>query len=161
MSLKIIGVGELAVARGAGRIIRTIGLGSCIGMSIYDAHTGVVGMVHVALPDSSINHVLANKLPGYFADTAVPSLFAAMLVNGAPNLGGYVIKLVGGAAVLDAKRVFNIGERNLQALQQHIQSRGFAVQALHVGGSVGRSMEIWASDGRTWVMLPGQAAFEI
>jgi chemotaxis protein CheD len=161
MSVRIIGVGELAVVRHKNEFIRTIGLGSCIGLTIYDRQTGVVGMVHVALPDSSVNPRLAEKLPGYFADTGFCALLKAMVAVGATNYQAYVIKLAGGACVMDSNRVFNIGERNFEALKNQVALKRLEIRTLDVGGSVSRSVEIHAGDGRVLVSKPAKEPFEL
>lgn len=161
MSVRIIGVGELAVVRQKDEFIRTIGLGSCIGLTIYDRQTGVAGMVHVALPDSSVNPRLSEKLPGYFADTGFGALLTAMNAAGATNYQAYVIKLAGGACVMDLNRVFNIGERNFEALRHQIALKRLEINSIDVGGSVSRSMEIHAVNGQVFVSKPAKEPFEL
>jgi len=47
-----VGIGQLAISRDPREVLIAYGLGSCIGVSAYDAQTRVAGMVHVLLPDS-------------------------------------------------------------------------------------------------------------
>ena len=52
--------------------LTTLGLGSCVGVVIYDVKTKVSGMIHVMLPDSTKirNNTNRNK----FADTGIQDI---------------------------------------------------------------------------------------
>ena len=64
-----IGIAEYAVSQKP-IILRTAGLGSCVGVIIYDQERGLSSMAHVMLPDSAISRNVALEV-GKFADTAV------------------------------------------------------------------------------------------
>ena len=51
----IVGMADCRVAEGAGQVLATFALGSCIGLAIYDPQTKVGGLLHYMLPDSSID----------------------------------------------------------------------------------------------------------
>ena len=53
--------------------IRTSGLGSCVGVVIYDEKKELAGMAHVMLPDSSLARTGQFNI-AKFADTAVKEL---------------------------------------------------------------------------------------
>ncbi|NQU65674.1 MAG: chemotaxis protein CheD, partial [SAR324 cluster bacterium] len=78
MSQINVGIGELAVSKTKGEIIKTFGLGSCVAMVVLDPKVRAVGLIHIALPDSTINLEKAKKQPGYFADTGIPYLMHEM-----------------------------------------------------------------------------------
>ncbi len=48
-----VGMADLNVVKESG-IIRTTGLGSCVGLTLYDKNIQLVGMAHVMLPSSDI-----------------------------------------------------------------------------------------------------------
>ena len=77
MSVVTLGIGEYGVVNKPGDIIKTHALGSCIAIIMLDPITRSIGMVHIALPESNVHKTRAEKLPGYFADTAVPALLRA------------------------------------------------------------------------------------
>ena len=69
----VVGVGDMKIGR-AGDVLVTHGLGSCLGLMIYDPVVKVGGMLHAMLPLSSINPQKAESNPFMFVDTGV-SLF--------------------------------------------------------------------------------------
>ena len=52
--------------------ITTLGLGSCVGVALYDKTTKIAGLVHVMLPDST--KVRQNQNRAKFADTGIDYL---------------------------------------------------------------------------------------
>ena len=60
--------------------ITTIGLGSCVGVVLYDGITNKAGLVHIMLPDSTKINNNANKLK--FADTGIEMLLEKLLAEG-------------------------------------------------------------------------------
>ena len=52
-SIKIVkvGIADMNIVR-TPSVIRTAGLGSCVGVVLYDLRKEIAGMVHVMLPDS-------------------------------------------------------------------------------------------------------------
>ena len=63
-----IGIADIAVSKDPD-IITTLGLGSCIGIAMYDSASKVGGLVHVMLPDST--KIKQNSNPSKFADTGI------------------------------------------------------------------------------------------
>ena len=53
--------------------ITTLGLGSCVGIVLYDSVTKVAGLAHIMLPDSKQFKTVANPLK--YADLGVEDLF--------------------------------------------------------------------------------------
>ena len=56
----------------AGDTITTIGLGSCVGIVLYERTKNIAGLVHIMLPDSTKIRQNQNKLK--FADTGIQAL---------------------------------------------------------------------------------------
>ena len=68
-------------------MLKTFALGSCIGVAMlaprrFPGGPPVAGLLHIALPDSSVNQKLSLERPGYFADTGIPILIEKMLAYG-------------------------------------------------------------------------------
>jgi chemotaxis receptor (MCP) glutamine deamidase CheD len=82
MSLFNVGIGEWHVASDPEDIIKTYALGSCVAVIIHDVKIGIVGMIHIALPESSIDPEKAAQRPGYFADTGLPLMIEEMKLLG-------------------------------------------------------------------------------
>lgn len=147
-----VGIGELAVSNNPEDHIKTFGLGSCVAIVVLDPKARAVGLIHIALPDSSINLDKAKKLPGYFADTAIPHLLDKMSKLGChPKGKGMAIKLIGGAQVMDPNNRFNIGKRNILTIKKILWSLQLAVSAEEVGGNVSRTVDLNVKTGRVTI----------
>ena len=156
MKTILVGVGEYGASKTPGEVIKTMALGSCVAVILLHPATRSVGMVHVALPDSKISPDRARERPGYFADTGIPSLLAAMARLGCGNSSkGFVVKLAGGAKVMDPKGTFNIGKRNILAIKKILWTRGMGAVAEDVGGSISRTVAVEVDSGK--VMLSSAA----
>ena len=64
-----VGIADLNLVLDPGTIM-TIGLGSCIGIALYDRSLKVAGLSHIMLPDSTQFKNASN--PMKFADSAIP-----------------------------------------------------------------------------------------
>ncbi|GAB7078647.1 chemotaxis protein CheD [Megalodesulfovibrio paquesii] len=154
----IIGVGEFSASRIPGEDLKTFALGSCVAIILYDSSCKVAGMAHVALPDSSINRSKSSELPGYFADTAVPALLAAVSQANAGKLPpGLHARLAGGASVLRGPDQFQIGKRNLAAVRNALAKYRVRISGEEVGGSISRTVSVDLHSGSISIHSPGRA----
>ena len=79
MEIKV-GMADMNVCVSPDSII-TLGLGSCVGVVLYDPSIKTCGMVHVMLPDSTA--ISNNSNTAKFADTGVEALLKMVLAKGA------------------------------------------------------------------------------
>lgn len=142
-----VGLGELAVSDRPGDEIKTYGLGSCIAVVIYDRKRRIGGLLHVVYPESSVNEKRAIEQPGYFADTGVPLILRKMGLPGNANKRDILIRLTGGANMMDAEGRFNIGKRNLLAVKRELWKAGLGVYAEDAGGTISRTTWIDVGSG--------------
>jgi len=157
LSVVTLGIGEYGVINKPGDIIKTHALGSCVAIVMLDPATRTVGMVHVALPESKVHQERAQKLPGYFADTAIPALLEMMRgVGAAANLRKVIVKMTGGANVMDKNNTFNIGKRNVLAIKKGLWAERMGAVAEDVGGSISRTVTINMDDGKVVITSPGR-----
>lgn len=150
----------MAVTHAAGTAIQTLGLGSCVAVILLDPVHQQVGMVHIALPDSTIHPEKSKILPGYFADSGLPILVEKMKKDGSLSKGT-VAKIVGGAAVMDPNSTFNIGKRNALAIKKILWGFRLGILAEDIGGNHSRSVVVDVDDGRVVVSVPGVGKHEI
>ena len=156
MSTVTLGIGELGMVNKPGDVIKTHALGSCVAIVILDPATRSIGMVHIALPESKVHPERAGKLPGYFADTGVPALLQLMQKAGAAaNLRKVVVKLTGGANVMDKNNTFNIGKRNVLAIKKGLWGQRMGAVAEDVGGSISRTVTVQVDNGKVQISSPG------
>lgn len=162
MNLKVIGIGEYDVTREPGCGLRTFGLGSCVAVVIMDPATRCVAMDHVALPESSISRDKAKRFPGHFADTGIPALLEAMKragVDGKPR--SYIVKLAGGANVMDPNNTFNIGKRNVLAVKKALWRYGMGAAVEDVGDRISRTVTVDVDTGTVRISSPARGEWEL
>lgn len=122
--------------------IRTSGLGSCVGIVIYDEGRELAGLAHVMLPDSSLAKAGTVNIAKY-ADTAVKELVNRLINNGA-RLHSLKAKIAGGAQMFqfaNTSDLMRIGPRNVEAVKKELASLKISIVGEDVGGSSGRTIE--------------------
>ena len=119
----IVRVADLQVG-GAGDLLVTVGLGSCIAIVLHDPHACVGGLAHVLLPSPALSKQDGNlaKSP----QTAVPRLLELMAARGA-SPRRVTARLAGGAsmfAALAPPGTIQMGERNVVASREVLHTHG-------------------------------------
>ena len=146
-----VGISEYKIAQAPTRLI-TVGLGSCIGTIIYDeaSHTG--GLSHIMLPDSQPFLHKREIKPEKFADLALPAMVAELEQK--IRRPRFQAKIVGGANMFQFQTLnaaSNIGQRNIEAVEEVLARLNIPIVAKHVGGSAGRTMIVDLQDFKTMV----------
>lgn len=146
--IKIIGIGDYAVSSCEEDIIKTFALGSCVALVIYCPNSKRLGMVHIALPDSSIIRNEDNKYKeGYFADVAVPMLFNKVCGGFANYKKEYEVSIFGGALSKNKKDIFNIGLKNLIKIDEILIEKNVKFDYSNAGGNYSRTIEVDVKTG--------------
>jgi chemotaxis protein CheD len=162
MKTMVLGVGDLGANNDQDSEIKTYALGSCVSVVLLDPKTRTIGMVHVALPESKINQTKAKERPGYFADTGIPKLLDEMAKLGCQPKGkGLIVKLAGGAAIMDHNDTFNIGKRNLLAIKKILWGYGMGPRSEDVGGTFSRTVSVSVKTGEVILSSPGRPNWKI
>ena len=154
MSALVVGISDCKVSQDAESVLVTYALGSCIAVTMYDPVSKVGGMLHYMLPESSIDAEKALQNPCMFADTGIRWLIDAVKAGGAQPRR-MVVRLMGGAQVLDGEGVFQIGKRNYLAARKILWKAGILIAAEVVGGEVSRTVRMEVGTGRTWLREGG------
>ncbi|WP_048068355.1 chemotaxis protein CheD [Methanoregula boonei] len=151
----MIGIGEYHVGSGP---MMTIGLGSCIGLTLYDRDLRIGAMVHIMLPDSSGR----TDRPGKYADTAIPLLISKLVEKGSRR-SSLVVKMAGGACMFEYfGNNLNIGERNAERVRAVLAEHNLRLHAEEVGGKAGRTVAFYPDEGgKVTVRSADGAAHEI
>ena len=160
VNLLTVGIGDCKVSGKSEAVLATYALGSCIAVAIHDPVAGVGGLLHYMLPESSLNPDKARDNPFMFADTGVPRLFHAAYQLGAEKRR-LVVRVAGGAQVMDENGVFNIGKRNHLALRKILWKAGVIVHAEEVGGTTSRTVRLDVASGRFFIRGPGMPDREL
>ncbi len=141
-----VGMADYKVGSSPATII-SYGLGSCIGISLYDPQTKIGGLLHIMLPDSTQSRPSEN--PAKFADTGIPLMLGDVLQLGASR-SRLVAKMAGGAqmfAFANATDIMRVGARNAAAAKKILQGLGIKILAEDTGGTYGRTVQIDLATG--------------
>jgi chemotaxis protein CheD len=144
----------MAVSNDGSAEIVTYSLGSCLGITIYDPLRKIGGLLHLMLPDSTIDSAKAMTMPYMFVDTGVPRLFHAAYNLGADR-SRLIIKVAGGSQLLDAQGIFNIGSRNIETFKKLLAHQGLSIHANDTGGVASRTLRLDLTNGNTTIKSPG------
>ena len=151
----VVGIADIKVSNNPEDTLITHALGSCIGVVVYDRVAGVGGLLHFMLPESKINPQRAKENPCMFADTGVPLLFKTCYKYGAKK-HRMIVKVAGGAEIMDEAGYFNIGKRNYAILRKIFWRNGVLIHAEDVGGVVNRTVELDIATGEVRLKISGQ-----
>ena len=141
-----VGMADLNICKSPD-IITTLGLGSCIGIALYDPVTKIGGLAHIMLPDSTTMRNNSNLAK--FADTGIEALVKKMVSAGASRQR-LVAKIAGGARMFEMasnSSIGNIGERNAQASVDKLKKMGIPLKASDTGLNYGRTVELHTENG--------------
>lgn len=155
-----VGIGDLNIAVPPDRLM-TLGLGSCIGIALYDHINRIAGLAHIMLPDSS--GFSSQNNPMKFADKAIPMLVEKMKARGADEK--YIkAKIAGGASMFafpEKSSMMDIGGRNGTAVKNILQKLRIPITAEDLGGSSGRTMIVEAETGKVYIRTVGRDIKEL
>ncbi|RMF93062.1 MAG: chemotaxis protein CheD [Candidatus Schekmanbacteria bacterium] len=151
-----VGLADMKISSSKEDIIITHGLGSCLGITVYDPLAHIGGMLHVMLPFSNIDPERAKEKPFMFVDTGLPKLFISCYEMGASK-DRLIVTVCGGANPLGMSnnKVFNIGERNFAILQKLLDKNNVSLAACDIGGTQSRTMTLEIATGRVSLKING------
>ncbi|AAK80180.1 chemotaxis protein CheD [Clostridium acetobutylicum] len=155
-----VGIADLNTAFSPNRII-TVGLGSCIGIAIYDSKNKLGGLSHIMLPDSTQFSKVTN--PYKFADLAIPILIKKMEGMGA-NIRNMKAKIAGGASMFnfsDKNMNMDIGNRNGISVKKVLKELNVPLLSQDIGGNKGRTMIFNTLDGSVDIRTVGMGIRKI
>ena len=136
-----VGIAQMDVVK-APNTIRTSGLGSCVGVVLYDESKQIAGLIHVMLPDSSLGRSDAVNV-AKFADTGIKALIALLKLEGV-HAFKLKAKIAGGAQMFQFtsdKDSMRIGPRNVEAVKVELRKNSIPLVAEDTGGNSGRTIE--------------------
>ncbi|NLF52588.1 MAG: chemotaxis protein CheD [Leptolinea sp.] len=153
-SMSSVGLGEYFVSHDPMDVLIAFGLGSCLGIGMYDPVARVGGLIHVVLPEQKAGN---DSNPAKFVDSGIPLLLKKLQAEGAVE-SRLVIKMAGGANMLVSPGLsgtFDIGTRNIQMAHQTLKNLHLKLHTEEVGGQVGRTVRLYVADGRMTVRMMG------
>lgn len=136
-----VGIAQMDVVKSPDTI-RTSGLGSCVGVVLYDDMKKVAGLVHIMLPDSSLGKTSTLNV-AKFADTGIEALIDKLKAEGVQPFR-LKAKIAGGAQMFKFTTdndTMRIGPRNVEAVKKALKKHGIPIVAENTGGNSGRTIE--------------------
>lgn len=129
----------------------TIGLGSCVGIALYDSKNKIAGLAHIMLPYSSNFRETVNKMK--FADTCIPLMLEDMEKLGAVRRN--IVARIAGGSNMFSMGGETIGIKNTQAVEEVLNSLCIPIKSKDCGGNAGRTVRIDANTGNVYVRKIG------
>lgn len=157
----IVGIADYKVTKSPNKLV-TLGLGSCIGICIYDTQNKIGGLAHIMLPCMPANNENALKSPSKYANTAIPLMIEELIQKGACHKN-LVAKIIGGANMfenLSNSLHQTIGYRNQLSVKETLKNLKIPILKEELGGNVGRSITLNLEDLKLIVNVRGQS-FEL
>jgi len=150
MSDIVVGISDLKVSNDINDVLLTYALGSCVGVTVYDPVVKVGGLLHFMLPESSLDIRKAGENPAMFADTGIPLLFKTCYELGAKKKR-MIVKVAGGASILDDANFFRIGQKNVTAMKKLFWKNNVFIEGEDTGSNCNRTFSIHISTGKVFV----------
>lgn len=150
-----VGMADYKIAKSPATLI-TLGLGSCVGVILYDSVRKIGGLAHIMLPDSQFS-VKTDYNPGKFADTAIDALIEDLIKLGGDRRN-LVSKIAGGAQMFQIKsenNIMQIGKRNVEAVRIKLSQLNIRILAEDVEGNHGRTIEFFCDTGKLTIKTIG------
>lgn len=145
MEIKV-GMADLNVCESPDSII-TLGLGSCVGVVLYDPAVKKCGMVHVMLPDST--SITNNRNIAKFADTGIEECLRRVIAIGGKK-ERMVAKIAGGAQMFNintGNAMLRVGDRNVEAVKKKLKELNIPIIASDTGANYGRTVVFFPETG--------------
>jgi chemotaxis protein CheD len=155
MAVIIVGIADCQTSKNPDATLVTFALGSCVGVAMLDPSSSAGGLLHILLPDSTLDAAKAAKNPSMFADTGIPALVSQCIGMGIPKTR-LRIWLAGGASMMDGREVFKIGKRNQMAVRKALWKAGLMVYSEDLGGTAPRTVRLDLRTGTFWVNSAGK-----
>ena len=153
---RVVGISDMIISTDPKDVLVTYALGSCLGITVYDAKIKVGGLLHIMLPQSSIDPRKAIKNPYIFVDTGVEQIFSEFEKHGS-LIDRLIIKVAGGSSFTKPgdNDLFEIGRRNFTMFRKILWTKGLLIKSFDIGGNVSRNISINIDSGIVIVKSEG------
>ena len=149
-----VGIAEWRLSSDPNAVVVTHSLGSCVGVAIYDIRLCMGGIGHFMAPSSRANPDKARTSPGMYVDTGISGMLQEFFDAGSRR-GDLMIKVAGGARMMDARDHFRIGHKNLTVLRKLMWKNSLMIHAEDTGGVAPRTLFLDISNGETTIRSAG------
>ena len=137
-----------------------LGLGSCLGIALYDPEKRLGGLAHAMLPrfKEGRNKTALAK----YVDTSIYLMVDEIIDRGGRKQNLWA-KLVGGSRMFQSfsQDYLDIGARNIEAAHETLKKERIRIKAEHTGGICGRTITFDLTTGKIKVRTTGKEVEEI
>ena len=155
-SMTAVNSSEMKISSNPVETLVAFSIGSGIGMTIHDSVGGLGGVLNFILPDSTkANGTSPSKAPFMFADTGISAFLKALFEHGA-KVENLKVVIAGGAHIMDQTGVFNIGQKNLDALKTNLGGHDIKIHHEAIGGSKSRTISLEIGSGKSIIKTFGE-----
>lgn len=157
LSQEYVKMGEIVITKTPERY-NLLGLGTCLGIFMYDLQRGSYALAHTLLPTShnrkSSRNINKTKIsPARFTDEGIRQMIRKLVRMGS-NRQDLRVKIAGGSKIFNDS--FEVGQRNTDAARRVLLEEGIDLVKEEVGGSSGRSIVVFNRDGSLLIRQFGE-----
>lgn len=156
MNTLVVGLGEIKISNQKDDVLVAYGLGSCLGIAMYDPQIHLAAMLHAVLPACDPTHAHDNSC-GKYVCCGIDAMLKMMLEKGAAR-NRIVVRMAGGANMLTTSGfsdIMNIGQRNIESARMKLKELNFTIAGEEVGGNIGRTVRFYVGEGRMAIRMMG------
>lgn len=145
-----VGISEYKIASVPAELV-TYGLGSCLGITLYDPEKNIGGLAHTLLPKPKAGMDTSRMTK--FVDSSIRLMAEELVANGAAQ-ERLEAKIFGGANMFEALQEWSgesIGQRNISCARETLNELNIPLTAEDVGGNFGRTLVFNLESGKVTV----------
>jgi chemotaxis protein CheD len=149
-----VGLGEEKISKLPTDVLVAYGLGSCVGIGMYDPISRTGGLLHGVLPEP-LNG--SETISAKYVNFGIQILLDHLVKNGA-DPGRLIVKMAGGANMLISpglSQTFDIGTRNIASAVLNLAKMNVRLANQDVGGNIGRTVRLYIGNGKMTVRMIG------
>lgn len=132
MKVITLGIGEFYVSQEPCLLV-CHGLGSCVGLFLFDRTRKTGGGAHIQLPDNTDPRI---KTDGRYAEFALTAMLKEMKALG--SLDGHITAKITGGANINRMSNAPIGEKNLKKIRELLREQKIYLSRSDTGGDAYR-----------------------
>lgn len=152
----VVGLGEIKISNQKDDILVAYGLGSCLGIAMYDPILKLAGMLHAVLPSCEPTVSQGDACSKYVC-CGIDRMLELLLKQGAQR-NRIIVRMAGGANMLATSTfsdIMNIGQRNIESARNKLDELHFKIAGEEVGGNIGRTVRFYVAEGRMAIRMMG------
>jgi len=152
----VVGLGEIKISNNSDDVLVAYGLGSCLGIAMYDPVIHLAGMLHAVLPTCDPNIANSDACVKYVC-CGIDVMLQQIIGKGAIR-NRIVVRMAGGANMLASSSfsdIMNIGQRNIESAHMKLNEMKFKITGEEVGGNIGRTVRFYVTEGRMAIRMMG------